>query len=149
MKMNASDADSAMELNRPDSRTLSERYESDISRYFRNAYIELIWKWHVYFSFADVEIRYVSDIWFNEILPPYLYRLFADVNVWYLYDIECSTWKLQGIVSYSYHSGIGQYICQISLWHRVVDVVSTSKWRVIEIDPTSVAISALHKNDDI
>ena len=62
MKINASDADSATEFSRPDSITVLDQYRSDISRYFKNANIEVIWKWHVCSGFTDVEFRYLSDI---------------------------------------------------------------------------------------
>ena len=37
----------------------------------------------------------------------------------------------------------------ISLWHRMVDVVSTAELHGIYIDTTAGAISTLHKNNDI
>ena len=49
---------SAAEFHRPDSRTVSDWYQSDIGRYIgqhRNGDI----KWHIYLGFADVEISLV------------------------------------------------------------------------------------------
>ena len=75
----------------------------------------------------------------------------ADLPIWMTDD--CLTWndrcgKCRGILTYQYRSDRGNYIFQISLRHRLVHVVSPAEWRGIEIDPTSVAVSALHENDD-
>ena len=50
------------------------------------------------------------------------------------------------MLSYGYHSDIDHYIGQISLRHRIIDIVSTEELHSICIDPAWAAISALHQN---